>query len=107
MDDMTRTPMPLVVILCGQVQIDLSFLIYLLIFGEIAVWVSHRFNKATLKLTDDSEVHFHPDYPSNNGKVEWICKKCRNPDESNLHFTLYDVYETFFRSKILFILYHV
>ena len=26
-----------------------------------AVWVKHSFNKATLELTKDSEVHFHPD----------------------------------------------
>ena len=59
MDDMTRTPAPLVIILWSGPN-RFEFLNLSTNIWRSAVWFP-GFNRATLKLTEDSEVHFHPD----------------------------------------------
>ncbi len=93
MDDMTRTPMPLVVILWSGPN-RFEFLNLSTNIWRSAVWVSHRFNRATLKLTDDSEVHFHPDLSLKQWQgLNGYAKEVRNP-KMNLIYTLHYMMST-------------
>ena len=88
MDDMIRNPMPLVVILWSGPN-RFEFLNLSTNIWRSAVWVAHRFNKATLKLSQDSEVHFHPDLTLKQWQgLNGYAKEVRNP-KMNLICLLY------------------
>ena len=93
MDDMSRTPAPLVIILWSGPN-RFEFLNLSTNIWRSAVWVSHRFNRATLKLTEDSEVHFHPDLSLKQWQgLNGYAKEVRNP-KMNLIYTLHYMMST-------------
>lgn len=59
-EDMLRAPAKLVILVWSGFN-RFEFLNNRTNIWRSAVWVQHKFNRATLELTDDSEVHFHPD----------------------------------------------
>ena len=85
--------MPLVVILWSGPN-RFEFLNLSTNIWRSAVWVSHRFNRATLKLTDDSEVHFHPDLSLKQWQgLNGYAKEVRNP-KYNVIYTLHYMMST-------------
>tara|TARA_A100001515_G_scaffold68034_1_gene54130 strand:+ start:118 stop:873 length:756 start_codon:yes stop_codon:yes gene_type:complete len=78
MDDMIRQPADLVIIVWSGLN-RFEYLNEKNNTWRSAVWVRHRMNKATLKITDDSEVHFHPDMSLEQWKgLQGYASKIRN-----------------------------